>query len=849
MMLEPGARLGSYEIVSRAGQGGAGIVYRARDLTLGREVAIKVLEDLPDRADWTAADLLREARHASSLSHPNICGIHHVGDVEGRHFIVMELIRGQTLAALIPPGGLPVERVLRYGAQLAAGVAHAHQHGIVHRDLKSGNVMVTEAGLVKILDFGLAWRLPVAGVEELTRSSEAVGETGTISGTLPYMPPELLAGRPATPASDVWSLGVVLYEMAAGRRPFHGETTLDLSVAIVKDAPAPLPAAVVAPLAAVISRCLAKDPGDRYQTAAEVEAALDVAASTVASGRASVAPEPSQGRGRLAAAWIRWALAGAVAAATIPLAVFLRGTFSDNPSVLRYQLVSTFPGAHRSGSLSPDGAFMAFVQEDATGVPQVWVKNLQSGDPVQITDGPTAAMRPRWAAARNLVVFARQGAGIWSVSPLGGPPRQIVPAGMNPHVAADGRTIVFEQDDTLWVVIDDGSGPRQVTGFPPRAYSLPYTPAISPDGRMVAFFRAQLGPNGDLWVVPAEGGEARRLTDDMCEGGSPAWTPDGRHIVFSSARTGSRTLWRVPVAGGAAEPITSGAGDDLEPDLTAAGDRLLYTNVRNSWRLHVRDLETGASRVIMDRREPVLWPRFSPDGSTLAFFGPSPAGPGHVFTVARDGGNLRQLTDRRGEINTMPRWSPDGRSLAFYQMMPARSLRQIPVAGGASQELAPLDWDRAPNAMFSPDGRFLVYFTRDRGGVTIVQDMESGSERALGLAIRNPRWSPVSSEIAGDSGGAIHVCPAEPAECRRITDGQHPVWSPDGSQLYFFRPGVSREYRELWSIHLPSRAERHVGRLGPMRVIDVTFDISSRGELVWAEFAPGRTELWMAVLQ
>jgi eukaryotic-like serine/threonine-protein kinase len=266
---------GHYRVQGRLGAGGMGVVYSAYDTVLEREVAIKVMVDRGP-VNRTARDLLlREARAASSLNHPNICTIHEVGDSDGEAYIVMEQVEGQPLSSLCGTNGLSPDLVVRYGVQIADALAHAHEHGVIHRDLKSTNVMVTPEGRVKVLDFGLAARLRDSEFQEATSSKLPLTESRMVVGTLPYLAPELLRGEPAEPRTDTWALGVLLYEMASGTHPFRGRTAFELSSAILREPPTPLPVSVPSSLGTVILRCLEKSPGDRHQRASEVHSALD----------------------------------------------------------------------------------------------------------------------------------------------------------------------------------------------------------------------------------------------------------------------------------------------------------------------------------------------------------------------------------------------------------------------------------------------------------------------------------------------------------------------------------------------------------------------------------------------
>jgi TolB-like protein/tRNA A-37 threonylcarbamoyl transferase component Bud32 len=318
-------RLAHYQIVSKLGAGGMGEVYRARDEQLDRDVAVKVLPASSFHDPAARARLVREARAAAALNHPNICTVYEVGEADGQAYIAMELVEGQTLSAMLAAEAPPLDQVVNYSRQLADALAHAHERGVVHRDLKSGNVIVTPDGRVKVLDFGLAKRTTESDMSAaVTQLQVSLTLPGTAMGTLPYMSPEQLRGESATMSSDIWALGVVMYEMATGRRPFSGHTTYELSLAIFNDAPAPLPSCVPPPLRDVIARCLNKNADQRYASSADLRAVLarvpaggglsqtvDLAPSTAASMEAPTVVTVTITRRR--ALWLGGAAAIAVA--------------------------------------------------------------------------------------------------------------------------------------------------------------------------------------------------------------------------------------------------------------------------------------------------------------------------------------------------------------------------------------------------------------------------------------------------------------------------------------------------------------------------------------------------------
>lgn len=289
-----GRKLGNCRVTAKIGEGGMGVVYRAYDEVLHRDVAVKVLRKESGRSSATNQSLLEEARASSALAHPHICTIYEVGEAEGELYVVMEMLEGKTLCDMYGQTGLPPDSVIRYGAQIASALARAHGRGIVHRDLKSANIVITSDGLAKVLDFGLAKHSAASSLDDATRSLTTIENASSVSGTLSYMAPELLRGEPADYRTDLWAFGVVLYEAACGRLPFSGRTGFETSSAIMREMPAALGPPVPPALWAIIQRCLAKEPAQRYQRASEIQVAFEAVQSA-----AMVSATPSSDRGGL----------------------------------------------------------------------------------------------------------------------------------------------------------------------------------------------------------------------------------------------------------------------------------------------------------------------------------------------------------------------------------------------------------------------------------------------------------------------------------------------------------------------------------------------------------------------
>ena len=775
-----------------------GVVYRAFDEELQRTIAIKLV----GRDTGTpAADRLRlveEARAASGLNHPHICTVYETGEIDGQPFIAMEYVEGHPLSELIPAGGLPLSSVVRYGVQIADALAHAHSRGVVHRDLKTPNVVVTPDGRAKVLDFGLARRIPSDFATTVTRSSESVAVPGLI-GTLSYMAPEALVADPADERSDIWALGVMLFEMATGELPFTGRNEFDISAAILRG-PAPvLPAHVPAILRAVILRCLAKEPGQRYQAAGETRAALEAIQSDVVAAPVALPPPRrtfSHGRPMWIAATA--AIAGGAAVVALWFGRDVRSPWERSASGGRLSLAIASDRPVFDPAISPDGKMLCYGAERENGTTDLFVRRVAGGAPVQLTDDDAQEGTPRFSPDSEWIAFSRREStdGIPEtriVPALGGDPSSIIPRAATPTWAPDGKRLAFLRrtdagDQELIIAGLDGSDSRVILKTD-SAYPFLRHPAWSPDGRELAIVRGSGGIAGEIWLVPASGGEPRRALTDPPEvfSESPMYTADGLGLIHSSNRGGATNIWLLPRRGGQPVRLTAGSGPDTSPTV-ADGGTISFINSR--WRntLDWHSLRGEASRTLTTHA-PYIWaPVFSPDGREVAFSRAEVDGAWHIWTIPTAGGAPKRITaTSNGEI--YPRYGPDGSFILFHTWGSPRRIGQV-ARDGLRLQLLPFGDASTAFPDMSPDGRWIAMTRTDRDAERIYVAAATGGEpRAVTMSPGSvPRWSPDGrSLVFGANRGytaGIFVIDADGANERRLTEtGGWPVWWPDGKQI------------------------------------------------------------------
>jgi len=845
-----GKTFSHYRVVEQLGGGGMGVVYKAEDTRLGRAVALKFLPERLAGDAQTLERFQREARAASALNHPGICTVHDIDAHHGQWFIAMELLEGQTLRDRI--GGRPIElsALLDLGIQMADALDAAHGKGVVHRDLKPANVWVTPRSQAKLLDFGLA-KLSHQGAvsdssEKPTEAPPELTSAGSVMGTVAYMSPEQVRGEPLDARTDLFSLGIVLYEMATGRQAFSGTTTGVVFDGILNRDPPPVSEsnpALPQELGRIVGKALEKDKDVRYQTARDLEADLKRLRRDTTSGRkavttSSVAVTTSGGTSapaiRVTARRLRgrgWLLlAGVVLAAVVGLgSLALR--FSTTPAPLNVKkVVQVTSDQATKARLFTDGTRLYFGEGVGATLRSVITQ-------VAVTGGATGTISVPFPspflvdvspdgtellvlADRQIVGLVTAPSPLWIVPFLGGTPRPV--GDLRADDAAwspDGRTIAYTVGADLYLTGTDGSNPRKIW----TAAGDAYYPAWAPDGgRLRLSVIAPKTQRQSLWEVAASGGDPHPVLPGFvgwaCCG---RWSPDGQHYAFSAgtpAQTGVASLtpagidvWVLTEPRGwlssrKAQPVrlTQGPLSYTVPVWSRDGRKVFAEGSRQSGELVRCKLGSDECATYLGGID-AEGVSFSRDGQWVAWVAPD----GGLWRSRADGSEKLQLSFPP-LFAALPQWSPDGKRICFARLERGAPTRLLVVSadGGPPQEALPGDKGSQVDGQWSPDGRRLAFGRITTGGpqdndITIqIADLETGQITAVpgSKGLFSPRWSPDGRHLAALWHDSLRLLLYDFASQKwrplvERTYVGYPAWAGDSTSVFVTEDGRRVRYR------------------------------------------------------
>jgi eukaryotic-like serine/threonine-protein kinase len=858
MTIRAGTRLGSYEVIESIGAGGMGEVYRARDASLGRDIAIKVLPPSLSADPERLARFRREALLLASLNHPHIATVYGLEDAAGHPALTMELVEGPTLAERIAEGSLELDEALRTARQIAEGLAAAHQRGIVHRDLKPLNVKLTSEGSVKLLDFGLAKVSEPEAVtgtafEALagspTLTNPAMTAAGVVLGTAAYMAPEQARGRAVDHRADIWAFGCVLYEMLTGRQAFGGNSLADVMGAIVHREPdwQALPPGTPQPIQRLLSRCLQKSADRRLHSAADAILEIDDALNPSVS---DAAPPAHGSRWTAAVPW----LVGVTSIAALAIGLSSRPADLPQAGVAKLTIALPEPLADLGRpaiALSPDGSRVGFVAQHGETT-AVYLRPLDGFEAAHVP-GTEGAVSLFFSPDGEWIGFYGGGR-LKKVSTRGGPP--VTLASFTDFMGASwgfNGTIVAAVAPQAMVAVPDAGGQLRPLVDPVASDVRRSLPHMLPGDRafLLTVIR-QHEPQGSVAVRLLESGEERILVPDATH----AAYLDGA-LVFARSGTLFAVAFdpeRLAIAG-TPVPVLEGVLFNATFGTTqyavSPGGRLAYApGPSATGRLLSRIDRAGAATPLTYPRRPYYMPRVSPDGQRLAVT-ILDEGAYSIWTTDSPGGSMARLA----EASLNPVWSPDGSRLAFTSARDGLDIAIMPSDGSRPATPIIVDGTYKLPTSWTPDGQFVVFTRNDPAGSTgediYIAAADGTGMHALAQSPENESSGVVSPDgewLAYAAGGhtrtAIYVAALrEPGRRTRVDteDGYMPVWSRNGGEL-FFLTGTRRD--RLMSVRVTAAADGlRLGR--PERLFDQSmggsvgfglsrYDVTPDGRFVFA---------------
>jgi serine/threonine protein kinase len=858
-------QVGPYKIISMLGAGGMGEVFLAEDTRLSRRVALKVLP-FPFTSDRDRVRRFEtEARAASALNHPNIIIIYDIGQVDSIHYIASEYVDGDTLRERLKQGPVKLPAAIRLVLQVAEALSAAHSAGITHRDIKPENIVVRNDHQVKVLDFGLA-KLANNPVGQTDSVAPSLQTQGVLVGTIKYMSPEQALGRKVDARSDLWSLGVLLYELISGEPPFSGETQASTFDAILNRTPEPLTSLnenLPPSIDPIITKALEKDADLRYQSAADMRA--DLLRLQRELEPASSKLDRSASRSRYTKSRSRtWQFVAAGLTAAFLLAIlgwffFVRQRPVVRPSgpnwtSARAMQLTNDAGPEYFPSLAPDGKSLIYASR-ISGNWDIYWQRVGGKNTVNLTKDTTEDdTQPVYSPDGTNIAFRseRNPRGIYVMEATSENVKRVSEMGFNPSWSPDGRKVVVGLDrfnsptirsliPSALVVIDIQTGAKRTLTDGDAVQ-----PSWSPNGYRIAYWGMHPGGGKrDIWTIPSDGGPAVAVTGDDALDWNPVWSPDGRYLYFASNRGGSMNFWRVAIdeksgqVTGEPENVTTPSAYSQHLSFSRDGKRMAYVQQAETQSLQKIALDPLRGRTSGDLVAVVEGTKYatnvdvSPDGEWLAY---SSQGESRedIFVVKKDGTHLRQLLNDTFN-DRFPRWSPDGSRLAFYSDRSGRyEVWIINVDGTGLHQVTFTSGSSAVYPVWSPDGKQMIFKQRDH--LPFIVDLtKPWQEQTLWQfpAEVPPKenywiwsWSHDGKKVAGwwtsklTSASAVQTFTFETKRYDQLTTfGNNPIWLHDDRRIIFHSDGrlyiVDSLTKKIQDLLNPSPREARSPSLAP----------------------------------
>ena len=896
MPLLANARLGPYEIRSTLGAGGMGEVYRARDTRLNRDVAIKVLREDDAASVESRSRFEREARAIAALNHPNIVAVYDFGIEAGQQYIVSELVEGESLRGLLPGKPVPIRKLLDIATQVADGLAAAHAAGVVHRDLKPENIMLARDGRVKILDFGLA-RQGVAGAKSggsgansdttatfasARDESENLTEAGTVLGTASYMSPEQALGKQTDFRSDQFSFGLILHELASGKRAFARASKVETMAAIVREEAPPMDEKVPPPLRWIVDRCLAKEPEQRYESTRDLFRELRNIRDHFSEAHTSAVFAPIASPKKRS----RWRIPAVCAGCMLfaGLLGYVLRPYRQDIGTYRYTPIARDVGQQ---VWSPDGKAFAYASA-VNGTVQVFLRYLNSPVPIQLTHEKNSAWPKGWSSNRSHVIVAqwagsqRTGAiQALSVATVGGDLEFIMDFDCDNacDVSPDGNVLATHtkgKDGNYVVEVSDPLGSPFRTYMPaPFAsktiYNYPQL-AFSHDGKEILLYRAADNGKDEAWLLPypARGKSPERILQKLpTVGGTPSfsWLPDNRHIIVSLApdQNSPSHLWIADTASNDLRPLTTGTSGELFPVVSPDGRSILYDQDASHYDVVSVSVEDGTAKTLITTGHEEDMAAWSGNQAKLAWV-TTRSGPYEIWVRSPDGSDRPVVTPADFPVGTNksfmnPSLSPDGDRVIYARIdnLGAARLWISSLSGGAPVRLTNTDTDTSGEygGSWSPDGSHFVYWQEQAGKGSLM--MVKTSANAAPVVLREgvnsalPDWSPTGDSITfpDDKGWNLVSPDGKNSKSLGKTHVAYLAFSKSGKLLYGIQWNDQGSNRTLFSLDLATLKLKVIKELstdlwpGTSAWPGIRFSLAPDGKSFVYSTATNRKDLWM----